>query len=650
MFWIYKIIDIKSVKRISFRKDINLLRAIAVLGVVFYHAEIKLVQGGWLGVDVFFVISGYLISNIIISQLNNQNFKFKNFYLRRIRRIIPVFYFTCFLLSVLSIVTYDYEKLLEFNNSLLPSISFLSNFYFSDLDFYTYDPIKYSFLVHSWSLAIEEQFYIIFPLLLFGFFKYQKNKLFTLMTLITFFSILLNILDSGQQKFYFIEYRFWEFAVGFLIMVVSQNTNVKSDKIPYIGVFLILFSFYFFDDSWILDIEPKLISIFGVCLILLGTNENKILDKIANLKIISIIGLSSYSIYLLHQPLFAFIRTVSNSLNRDFNITLKISSFIFLIYISNILFNKIELQYMNEESLKLIFKFIAKYLCLILFIFLSIYYSDGLKFRYDTEDFNSESGGLKLDSSGEHFGNIESDPLFVLIGDSHAGQHSKFLNKEGMTNKFSFYQYTRGNCLSLINYTNKYKFGIDGYEDCVFLFSNALSKAEELNIPVVYGNYWVYDLKSNIDGKDFPWVSSKENLDFIKNELVLSFEKYNIPKIYVLGKTIGSNNEPFSQPIKCSVDKNKKYINFFRASFFDVLNLCSSNNKAAKNRELNNLFEDFLKGYENIEFINPNLIFCEGSNCIDFVNNEYVYRNSHLSYVGSRQIMKELLDKFEIKE
>ena len=190
---IYKLTDISNIKRISFREDINGLRAIAVLAVVFYHAELELFKGGWLGVDIFFVISGYLISNIIISELNERTFSFKTFYLRRVRRILPVFYFICILISLISIFSFNYEKLVEFSKSLLAAISFISNFYFSNLDFYTYDPIKYSFLVHTWSLAIEEQFYLIFPIVLFFIFKKLKSKAFIFLSLIAFISLLLNV-------------------------------------------------------------------------------------------------------------------------------------------------------------------------------------------------------------------------------------------------------------------------------------------------------------------------------------------------------------------------------------------------------------------------------------------------------------------------
>src|SRR6056300_404985 len=131
--WIYKLTDISSIKRISFREDINGLRAIAVLSVVFYHAEISLFKGGWLGVDIFFVISGYLISNIIISELNNKSFSFKNFYLNRAKRILPALASTLLITVPLAYLLLTPKAMVEFSRSVVASVFFYANYFFQNL-------------------------------------------------------------------------------------------------------------------------------------------------------------------------------------------------------------------------------------------------------------------------------------------------------------------------------------------------------------------------------------------------------------------------------------------------------------------------------------------------------------------------------------
>ena len=128
--------DISGLSRITFRQDINGLRGIAVLGVVFYHADFIYFKGGWLGVDIFFLISGYLISNIIISELNAKKFSFKNFYLRRVKRILPALFSTLFITSIFSYFILSPDALIQYSKSLIASIFFGANYYFQNLDFF----------------------------------------------------------------------------------------------------------------------------------------------------------------------------------------------------------------------------------------------------------------------------------------------------------------------------------------------------------------------------------------------------------------------------------------------------------------------------------------------------------------------------------
>ena len=128
-------LDVSKVERISFRNDINGLRAIAVLAVVFYHAEFRLFSGGWLGVDIFFVISGYLISNIIISELISDKFSFKDFYLRRIKRILPGLFSVLLLTIPIAYWLLTPKAMLEYSSSLISSVFFYANYFFKILDF-----------------------------------------------------------------------------------------------------------------------------------------------------------------------------------------------------------------------------------------------------------------------------------------------------------------------------------------------------------------------------------------------------------------------------------------------------------------------------------------------------------------------------------
>ena len=169
--------NISLVNRVSYRQDINTLRALSVLAVVGYHLEINLMQGGWLGVDIFFLISGYLISNIILSDLVIENFSFKNFLEKRYRRIAPPLLITILISLPFSYFLLSPKAMIEFIRSAMASLLIYSNIFFSTLDFYITEPSKFMPLLHTWSLSIEEQFYIVFPILLVLVFKYFRNYL-----------------------------------------------------------------------------------------------------------------------------------------------------------------------------------------------------------------------------------------------------------------------------------------------------------------------------------------------------------------------------------------------------------------------------------------------------------------------------------------
>jgi peptidoglycan/LPS O-acetylase OafA/YrhL len=374
---ILSILNISDIKRFTFRQDINILRAVAVLSVVFYHAEIQSFQGGWLGVDIFFVISGYLISNIIISDLNNGNFSFKNFYIRRVRRIIPALFSVILICLPFSYWLLTPRAMLEFTKSMSSSILFYSNYFFQNLDFYNAEPTKVMPLMHTWSLAIEEQFYIFFPLICLFFYKFLRNYFFQLITTIFLFSIFLNSTTSQIVKFYQIQYRVWELLTGVLIMFISSKVKIKN--LNYFGYLLIFFSVSYFKDT-MLDlnsIEPRILAVFGTGLILLSKTS-----KFLNTKFLLTIGSSSYSIYLLHQPLFAFYRLFSERYFSFGSLLGGILSIFFVLFVSYYHWKHVEIFFQKLPTI-LFMKLIITVLIIFLIFILISNFSDGFENRYN---------------------------------------------------------------------------------------------------------------------------------------------------------------------------------------------------------------------------------------------------------------------------
>ena len=213
--------------KINYRPEIDGLRAIAVSSVIFYHAQLTLFgssifEGGFIGVDIFFVISGYLITSLILKELDiTGKFSFKYFYERRARRILPALIVVMVASLPVAWLLLVPENFIEFTKSVLYSLGFSSNFYFhySGLQYGTEEGL-FKPLLHTWSLSVEEQYYIIFPIILFFSFKYFRKYLLLILFFGFFTSLLMAEWGSRNYPaatFYFLHTRMWELIAGSLL-------------------------------------------------------------------------------------------------------------------------------------------------------------------------------------------------------------------------------------------------------------------------------------------------------------------------------------------------------------------------------------------------------------------------------------------------
>ena len=208
--------------------------------------------------------------------------------------------------------------MLEYLKSIPASLFFVANYFFNTLDFYTAEPSKYMPLLHTWSLAIEEQFYILFPFLCFLAWNKFKNNYVNLIISIGIISISLNILsNNNSSEFYLIQFRAWELLLGVVIMIFSKTTNIKIKNLKSLGMVILLIPIFTFTDSNINMLLPKFICLLGISFVLFDERPFAF-DKLLKNKLIYYVGISSYSAYLLHQPFFAFIR-YSQQLNNIYN-------------------------------------------------------------------------------------------------------------------------------------------------------------------------------------------------------------------------------------------------------------------------------------------------------------------------------------------
>lgn len=298
----------------EYRPELNGLRAVAVLLVLFFHLDMEWMKGGFLGVDIFLVISGYFISRNIVHELQHGKFTFYGFYTKRLRRLFPALIVTLFIVLITGyfiLTPSDFERL---GKSTIYSSLSLSNFFFwGEAGYFNTGSVSKP-LLHMWSLSLEEQFYLFWPLLLFLLYKFVRKYMILFVSIFTITSIVIcEIYFSNHPEavFFLIPFRMFEFLLGASCVWLEQFT-VKIPKITLeplflIGLFLIGYSSVSFDGSTQMPGLLSLIPCSGAILVILTGKTNYSSWLLKN-KPVELIGKASYSIYLIHWPLVVFLK------------------------------------------------------------------------------------------------------------------------------------------------------------------------------------------------------------------------------------------------------------------------------------------------------------------------------------------------------
>jgi peptidoglycan/LPS O-acetylase OafA/YrhL len=433
--------------KLTYRPEINGLRAIAVGAVILYHAQITILghqpfKGGFIGVDIFFVISGYLITSIILKELLTTGaFSFKHFYERRIRRILPVLIFVMLVSLPIAWIYLLPVNLLEFSKSILYSLGFSSNFYFyySSLE-YSVEGLQHPFL-HTWSLSVEEQYYILFPIVLLITFKYFKKYLIHI--LIFGFIISLGLADWSSRNypsasFYFLHTRMWELLAGSILGYFEITIGHRSQNkilnliLPFIGLILIGHSIIFFNDEMFHPSFYTLSPIIGVCLIIWFSNKDELFTKILSTRLFVGIGLISYSLYLWHYPIFVF----SAKLNiLKGNIFFELLMGLFILILSTVSYYFIEKPF---RGTKIKFKkvFVILFLKFLLVLSISVYFLN-LKFHPFQTKYLDDNRNFKLNYN---YNNFSDKKNVFIIGNSYADDLLNiFSNNKRLVDDYYFY-------------------------------------------------------------------------------------------------------------------------------------------------------------------------------------------------------------------
>lgn len=302
--------------RFFYRPEIDGLRAIAVTPVVLFHSGVAGFAGGFVGVDIFFVISGYLITSILLTEITEGKFSLVNFYERRARRIFPVLFFMSMVTIPLAWFIMIPNELEDFGQSLVAMGLFLSNAYFYlKIDYFS-GAAENLPLLHMWSLAVEEQFYLFFPLLLTAIWKFKSYRLiaiiFSIIAAVSFFASDIISSRDAMAGFFLTPYRIWELLVGSLcalfLAVQTVNSSSRANILAAIGLGLITFSIFWLDKGFPFPGRYALPVVIGTALLILFCQKDGFVTRLLSHRWFVLIGLTSYSVYVWHFPLIAFAR------------------------------------------------------------------------------------------------------------------------------------------------------------------------------------------------------------------------------------------------------------------------------------------------------------------------------------------------------
>lgn len=679
----------------KYRPDIDGLRAIAILSVVGFHAFPNLVSGGFIGVDIFFVISGYLISTIIFDSLEHNSFSFVEFYSRRIKRIFPALILVliaCFVFGWFVLLPSEYKQL---GKHIAGGAGFVSNFIFWKESGYFDNAAETKPLLHLWSLGVEEQFYIVWPLLLWYAWK-QRLNLLTIVIAVGFISFALNIVQinggHAEAAFYSPQTRFWELLMGSLL---AYTTLRKWNLFPKLKHWLdkqlgkIIYAQPPEADGKSLH---NIQSLFGAGLIVVGvviiTKENHfpgwraVLPTLGAVMIISAgtqawlnravlsnrvlvwFGLISFPLYLWHWPLLSFARIVENETPSH---EVRIAAVLISVVLAALTFKLIEkpIRFGKFSGAITITLFVM--MVFVGYMGYNSYARDGLGFRpnikaialqaADLEPPPYEQGqGWLCETVGDADCQLEvgSNPTAVVIGDSHAPVLYLGLKKIYREKGIALADFGgHGGCPPYLGLISKDGLTGGDWRKCLIRISSVLETilaTDSIKEVILvsrgplytsghgFGNFeepavWTLNLSNEPEGKR----TNTEVFKIVMTRTLTALQKAGKHVTYVL-------DEPeLGFDIKSCVDVRP----FTLGS--KVRNPCavSKADYIERNKEHRALVDNILKQFPNVRVVDLAEALCDEKLCYGKKDNVVLYKDDdHLSQRGAEFVTQKLKSKF----
>lgn len=638
--------------RPKYRADIDGLRAIAVLLVVGYHAFPGKMAGGFIGVDVFFVISGFLISSIIFESLKEGSFSFKEFYARRIRRIFPsliVVLFSSYLVGWFVLLSSEFQQL---GKHLAGSAAFISNGLLWAEAGYFDKAAETKPLLHLWSLAIEEQFYIVWPLLLWTAFKKRWSLLATSLTflMVSFFSSWVLTGTDSVAGFFSPVSRFWELLFGAVLAKRSVTNQKPHSLLSILGIVFLMAGCFYINKETPFPSYWALLPVLGSVLILAAGPSAWLNRTVLSHSWLGWFGLISFPLYLWHWPLLSLAHIMEEGFPAR---TIRVVAVAVSVFLAWVTYRWVEkpIRFGREKSKTV--GALAGSLGFLGMLGLITFLGSGFDFRLGSQKKalreivshpEQKPQGVPCEKHVREVENLsfdglcvlskDSPPTILVVGDSHTIQYqSAFFKKFSDESVFMLAQTS---CLPFVT-------GELATKDCVKKIDAVVDilKNQDSIKSVYLAGHWAYLMSGGFDQFGENWRLPK----ILTPEAAQSFTKM---ALRVLEVALQSNR-------KVTVIKDAPDLDFDIRSCFDVRPVRLTHKMIRKdctmsfeifqkrNRPYEIVMHEILKSFPQIREFDPTGLFCSGDKChATDGERPYYFNGDHLNHLGADRIIEVL--------
>lgn len=640
-----------------YRADIDGLRSVAVLPVILFHAGLSVFSGGFVGVDVFFVISGFLITSILYKDIQSNKFSLVNFWERRVRRIVPALFVvvvSCLVAGWFLLLPKDYERLAQqaFAQTIFSSniLFFLQSGYFDTAN-------ETKPLLHTWSLAVEEQFYFFFPLTLFLIWKYAFSYLKHILTGIFLLSLVLSIYGVENHPagaFYLLPTRAWELLIGALIVFLRPCPKLRGaslELLSFSGLSSILIAAFFYDKQTAFPGLAALLPCLGAAILIWSGQESRTFtSRLLALKPLVFIGKISYSWYLWHWPVIVFYKYY---LSRDFTDTdiLIVVSGSFILSVLSWKF--IEAPFRGQSvSRRAVFSLASFVLLSVLAAALYTYQQKGYEGRFSPEvlayaaaeqDKNPQQATCnrpsleKIKSGQVCTTNEESgiNPSFILWGDSHADAIAPAFYSLSRAYDLNGYVLTYDGCppiLAIRQHGRDASFYCTDFNNAVLSLIRS-KKIKNVFLVSAWGN-WLYNSKLYAESDTSP-VSLDIAFPEGSNSIALGALDHTISNLLDSGASVtllhSVPTAPFDPPRELAMQT--AFHTKDPPSVSIPLPLYNQKRKSL------DVLADKYRNHLHVRFMDPKDFLCDAESCrVSFDGKSLYYNGGHISAYGAHYL------------